>query len=397
VVPQSSAVPVRRIITTSDIEDYSKRSYQEQRDLQNQMAAIENQAAINARLDRTGADFQDRGDGALTVWPPDTNDIDLIANYLRELHRELERVNANRSERAQIRLRIAVTAGIVEKAAYGFPGKAAIAAALLVDCEPLKRALRNASGHSLAVMIDDALYQAVVTTGYLGLQPEAYRRVVVMDKRGEGHMAWITVPDAPTQTFHASFSGPAEVAVGPAQAGAVPAGKKRKKINKGTVTIAVALITAFSAITTTLITTLASGSTASPPNQAPSPPSPTIGITSASGTASPTGIASSPSVSAITDVSPDKLYTEEAYNHLGTDVYSDQFGDAVVSGPVSISFGTYVKVQCWARNESGMGSINAFYRVETPPWKGEYAPANTFLNADTPTALDPHVPECPGM
>jgi len=90
-----------------------------------------------------------------------------------------------------------------------------------------------------------------------------------------------------------------------------------------------------------------------------------------------------------------KLYTELAYNHLGTDVFQDPMGDAVTSGPVFIPFGTEVKVKCWAPNKSSMGSINAFYLVETPPWAGKYAPANTFLNADTTGTLDPHVPECP--
>jgi hypothetical protein len=54
-------------------------------------------------------------------------------------------------------------------------------------------------------------------------------------------------------------------------------------------------------------------------------------------------------------------------------------------------------VECWAPNESGVGSINVFYLVETAPWAGEYAPANTFLNANAPGdgALDPDVPKCP--
>jgi hypothetical protein len=91
---------------------------------------------------------------------------------------------------------------------------------------------------------------------------------------------------------------------------------------------------------------------------------------------------------------PRKLYKEETYNHLGTKVFSDPTGGAVTHGPVSIPFGTQVLVKCWSPNESGMKSINVFYLVETSPWKGEYAPANTFLNADTSGARDPDVPEC---
>jgi hypothetical protein len=89
------------------------------------------------------------------------------------------------------------------------------------------------------------------------------------------------------------------------------------------------------------------------------------------------------------------LYNEETYNHRGTDVFKDPMGDAVVSGAVSIPFGTHVMVKCWAPNQSSMGSINVFYLVETRPWTGEYAPANTFLNADSSGSLDPQVPKCP--
>ena len=89
-----------------------------------------------------------------------------------------------------------------------------------------------------------------------------------------------------------------------------------------------------------------------------------------------------------------KLYREETYNHLGTKVFSNPEGYAAISGPASIPFGTWVKVKCWAPNESAMGSINAFYLVETSPWTGDYAPADTFLNADTSGSLDPNVPKC---
>ncbi len=48
-------------------------------------------------------------------------------------------------------------------------------------------------------------------------------------------------------------------------------------------------------------------------------------------------------------------------------VFSDPMGDTVSSGPTRILFGTYVLVKCWAPNESGMGSINVFYLIESRP------------------------------
>jgi hypothetical protein len=90
-----------------------------------------------------------------------------------------------------------------------------------------------------------------------------------------------------------------------------------------------------------------------------------------------------------------RSYAEVTDNYLGTDVFEDPMGDAVTSGSASIPFRTHMSVKCWTPNESSMGSINAFYLVEVSPWTGEYAPANTFLNADTTGSLDPHVPMCP--
>jgi hypothetical protein len=160
------------------------------------------------------------------------------------------------------------------------------------------------------------------------------------------------------------------------------------------VAITVALIGAFGAIAAAVIPALTGGHATTPP----SPTTSATSVTTSTATDTASGPASSPSPSMIASSrdSLGKLYTEETYNHLGTDVFKDPMGDAVTSGPVSIPFGTYVRVKCWAPNESGMSSINAFYLVETRPWVGEYAPANTFLNADTSGSLDPHVPECAG-
>lgn len=91
-----------------------------------------------------------------------------------------------------------------------------------------------------------------------------------------------------------------------------------------------------------------------------------------------------------------RLYTEVADNRLGTDVFTDPEGEVPTRAPAQIPFGETVEVACWAPNESGMGSINAFYLVKTAPWIGEWAPANTFLNANASGAseIDPDVPKC---
>jgi hypothetical protein len=160
-----------------------------------------------------------------------------------------------------------------------------------------------------------------------------------------------------------------------------------------------ALIGAGGVIVAAAITSAATSFGSQPGGSPTDTPAPSSGAT-VSATISPS-VSTASAIPAVTPRasssgrSQAKLYWELTDNHLGTDVFSDPMGDAVTAGQEFIPYHTNVRVKCWAPNESGMGSINVFYLVETPPWAGEYAPANTFLNADTSGSLDPDVPECP--
>lgn len=93
------------------------------------------------------------------------------------------------------------------------------------------------------------------------------------------------------------------------------------------------------------------------------------------------------------------LFTEHADNHRGVPVFADTNGAAVPDGvPALIPYGTAVQVKCYAPNNSGMASINHFYRIVGGKWDGMYAPANTFDNnagmGPNTVALDPRVPAC---
>jgi hypothetical protein len=380
VAPRPSGAPERRIITVSDAQGYSARSDESQRDLQNLMHEIEWQAARNAHLDPRRAITQSRGDGALIVWPHGISDVDLMTEFPRELDNELTRVNHGLSNDNEIRLRLAITSGIVEQAARGVTGQAAIRAAVLLDSDLLREALRRAAPHPLVVAVDSSMFD-VVKTRRRNLRPEMYKELVVRDKSGQPHAMWITIPGATQQAIATAFGDLSGDGTGggtdPPADGVTGSARKRG----WTLSITVAVMSAVGAIAAVaaLIAAFASGNPNDPQD---------LGSTSSPPTTS---------VSANATTSSDKLYPEVTDNHLGTDVFLDPMGDAVTSGPESIPYGTTVRVKCWAKNNSEMTSINAFYLIETRPWAGEYAPANTFLNADTSGSLDPHVPECPGQ
>jgi hypothetical protein len=65
------------------------------------MAEILDQAARCARLDWQQAFIQGTGDGNLTAWPPETSELVMIADFLRELCCELDRVRVIRNSAAR--------------------------------------------------------------------------------------------------------------------------------------------------------------------------------------------------------------------------------------------------------------------------------------------------------
>lgn len=95
-------------------------------------------------------------------------------------------------------------------------------------------------------------------------------------------------------------------------------------------------------------------------------------------------------------------YTETVDNVNGAAVFRNPSGaDITVPGSTRIPYRTQVQVQCWALNESDLLSVNAFYLIQTKPWTGTWAPANTFANGDPvgkagTTAIDPQIPRCRG-
>jgi hypothetical protein len=116
--------------------------------------------------------------------------------------------------------------------------------------------------------------------------------------------------------------------------------------------------------------------------------------------AATSGTASSPAAtaSARESAAAPSLHGEVTDNRNGTQVFGSPEG-AAAAGESSIPYDTTVSVLCWAPNNSAIVSINAFYLVETSPWRDDYAPADTFANGDPvgqpgSTAIDPSVPRC---
>ena len=391
--------PGRFLISMSDVAGYSRLLSGEQRDQQERLTNVQRIAARNAGLQpqRSNALIQPSGDGELVRWPADTDEIRLVSDYPRELHAELVRVNRTLIPESWMRLRVALTSGLSEIGKNGIVGDAPVRAARLVNARQAREALELDPQHLLVLVLDDVLYREVVQQGHRGLREEDFVHIVVREKEFEGD-AWLTVPGADPRKL-AGLAGRRRTGPRPNAKPKLAEADGRDDHTRGTrlrspgglVAIVVAVIGAAGAVTAATIPAIFSDP-ATPTASATTPgPGP---ITSSADVPSPT--TQLPTHVPVTQSGP--LFAEWTDNHLGTKVFADPEGDAVAANQL-IPFDTEVQVKCWADNKSEMGSINAFYLVETNPWANRYAPANTFANGDPigqpgSTAIDPAVPHC---
>ncbi|RSM38102.1 hypothetical protein DMA12_34010 [Amycolatopsis balhimycina DSM 5908] len=196
-MPDSTAPgPVHRVHTSCDVEKYSTFLHEDQHFVQSQLNTVLARAARAARVDRENAILQPAGDGDLTRWPETVTSPDVLADYVPAVYRELLNLNRNLAADRQIRLRLAITAGISEEGDYGLVGAAPVHAARLVNSRVGRNELANAQGHPMVVIVDDPVYQDVVRRGVRHLDARAYRRAIVTDaeKPSYERVAWIMVP-----------------------------------------------------------------------------------------------------------------------------------------------------------------------------------------------------------
>jgi hypothetical protein len=413
--------PAHRVHTSCDIEKYSQRSFGDQHFVQEQLELINERSATRAHVDRKNANVQKAGDGDITRWPAEVSAAALLADFVPALHRELVQCNRRLTDDDRIRVRFAITAGTSEVSQYGLAGPAPIVAARLVDSALVRTELADAAEHPLVVVVDDAVFQDAVEPGVHYLDRGAYREASITDEsKNFKRKVWLTVPgrEAPPEEESAvrrwfshgdepppatPVSEPGDGATGkyrtesgvttePVPGPEAELGKDRPRgWRVWSTAVKAAVITATGVVVAALIT--AAVALANAPSR---PTDPAVdGTTTAPGPTAPLPDSTAP---ATTSAMPTDTFDEVAANHRGTPTFADTAGGTSTAG--SIPFGKHVEVSCQAPNLSGMASINAFYKVETAPWKGLYAPANTFANGDVLGSngshdIDPSVPACP--
>jgi len=136
--------------------------------------------------------FEDRGDGFLTVVPPDVTTARVISQAVSKMSAALARHNSTQRESAQFKLRLAVNVGPVVSD-VGISGEAIIVTARLVDAPDFKSALTRSSA-SLGVIVSPFVYETVVRHGADPRDAAGYSQVRVEVKESDTR-AWIRLVD----------------------------------------------------------------------------------------------------------------------------------------------------------------------------------------------------------
>jgi hypothetical protein len=105
--------------------------------------------------------LEDRGDGFLTVVPPNVSTARVMDQLLSKLLAALELHNSTAHTPARFQLRLAVNVGPVVSDAAGVTGEAIIVAARLVEAPQFKRAVEGSSA-SLGVIASPFVYETVI-------------------------------------------------------------------------------------------------------------------------------------------------------------------------------------------------------------------------------------------
>jgi CRP-like cAMP-binding protein len=141
------------------------------------------------------AQSEDRGDGFLTVVPPNTSTARVLNQLMNEVPAALELHNGTQAEQARFKLRLAVNVGPVVSHMNGVSGEAIIVAARLVEAQDFKDALAGSTA-SLGVIASPFVYETVLRHGSDPHEVASYSQVPVEVKETDT-TAWMKLFTTP--------------------------------------------------------------------------------------------------------------------------------------------------------------------------------------------------------
>ncbi|MFD2416661.1 VMAP-C domain-containing protein [Amycolatopsis pigmentata] len=207
-MPQLSPT-VHRTILMVDVADFTNpsRIVADLMDVQEGVYEVLRTAFAESGVDFDSCQYEDRGDGALILIPPEFSKSKLADLLPGRLDAELRRHNSTRSPQSRFKLRVGIHAGDIRRNAHGWVGHAVNLTARILEAAEVKSALTRSNG-LLALVTSDYFYTEVIAQDP-GIAPETYRRIDVAVKKFSG-AAWLRIPgesSAPSQTAPARPAG----------------------------------------------------------------------------------------------------------------------------------------------------------------------------------------------
>ncbi len=186
-------------------------------------------AFTHAKVARDAVHMEDRGDGVLLAVAGRIAVTRLLGLWLVEVHENLR--DENRALRVPLGLRVGMHVGPVRHDDRGISGRAVDLACRLAD-SPVARRLLDAERADLVLVVSDALYEDVVSSGGKFIEPAHYALARLKIKEGDVN-AWFHLPgrpapvipagDPPTAAEAAPADGPPPVSDTPSVSDTPPA------------------------------------------------------------------------------------------------------------------------------------------------------------------------------
>jgi hypothetical protein len=173
-----------------DVVGYGARTVPQQQEVARRLRALVDATldGCELKLDPEIVDYQWTGDGINAVLPADIDPTATLPALIRSLASALGADNARSADR--IRIRMAVSVGLIERGVTGFDGQLIVDINRLVDSAPLRAALSETPSADLAVAISDHVYAMMIRPGYPGIPGGQLTRVDVAAKEFSGP-AWL--------------------------------------------------------------------------------------------------------------------------------------------------------------------------------------------------------------
>ncbi len=179
-----------RMAFVLDVVGYGARAVTQQQDVSRRLRALVDATLdqCELKLDPEIVDYQWTGDGINAVLPADIDPTATLPVLIRSLASALGADNARSADR--IRIRMAVSVGLIERGATGFDGQLIVDINRLVDSRPLRAALSETPAADLAVAISDHVYVMMIQPGYPGIPGGQFTHMNVVAKEFSGS-AWL--------------------------------------------------------------------------------------------------------------------------------------------------------------------------------------------------------------